>query len=274
GLPARELRRDPERCLHAAGGGERGQDGGGPRGSGNSLSKRDLPVRRERARTHPWPSRGRREDARAPRHRPPPRRPHRRLARRRSHRRSRERDRARRIERGLRAHLPRASDALRGAQGGGARRRQASDPPLARAKSSSLPRAVISIPSRRSTSRRNAIVSRVHRHAVPLPMATGPGAVLELRSVLRKLGISRPILMTDAGVAEAGLVDRITGVLGSRGDAPIRIFADVRSNPSEDNVAAGVAAYRDAEADGIVALGGGSVIDAAKAVRLLVSHEG
>lgn len=104
-------------------------------------------------------------------------------------------------------------------------------------------------------------------------MVTGPGALLELPSVLRKLGARRPLVITDPGIRDQGLLDRLTGVLGSSVES-ISIFDGVRPNPTEDNVAEGVDRWRESEADSLIALGGGSAIDAAKAVRLLASHTG
>jgi alcohol dehydrogenase class IV len=96
------------------------------------------------------------------------------------------------------------------------------------------------------------------------------GAIRLLPAELALLGVKRPLLVTDAGVRKAGLVERATGALGS---VP-PIFAETPSNPTEAAAEAALALYRAEACDGLVALGGGSAIDLAKAVALLATHPG
>lgn len=96
------------------------------------------------------------------------------------------------------------------------------------------------------------------------------GAAAKLPAVLAELGITRPLVISDRGVAAAGLVDRVTAHL----EAPAAQFLDTPSNPTESAVEAALAVYRDGGCDGIAALGGGSSIDLAKGVALLATHPG
>lgn len=98
----------------------------------------------------------------------------------------------------------------------------------------------------------------------------GPGARAEIAGRLERLGVTRPLLVSDHGVAAAGLVARILPHLPQ--DTPS--FLDVPSNPTEEAALAALDLYRAEGCDGIVALGGGSPIDLAKAVALLASHDG
>lgn len=103
----------------------------------------------------------------------------------------------------------------------------------------------------------------------PNRVVFGAGTRTTLRAELVRLGITMPLLVTDPGLAASGIVAEIMG--------PIQRFVsfqDVQSNPTEDDVLAGLARYRDAGCDGVIGLGGGSAIDAAKAIRLLVTHPG
>lgn len=93
----------------------------------------------------------------------------------------------------------------------------------------------------------------------------GCGAIRELPNVLAKHGITRPLLVTDAGLIRCGLIERI-----GLNDAVV--FSDVLTNPTADSVRAGVRAFCDSKCDGIVAVGGGSPIDCAKAISVLVTH--
>ena len=98
----------------------------------------------------------------------------------------------------------------------------------------------------------------------------GAGAGARLTEELGRLGVVRPMIVTDAGLLATGIVERLITPLGP---GPI-VHADVRANPTEADVASGVALYREAGCDGLVGLGGGSPIDAAKAIRLLATHPG
>jgi 4-hydroxybutyrate dehydrogenase len=97
-----------------------------------------------------------------------------------------------------------------------------------------------------------------------------PGAVGTLGAVLADLRISRPLLVSDAGVMATPASIAVTDAL----PASPCVFADTPPNPTEEAVAQALEAYRAGSCDGIVALGGGSPIDLAKAVALLATHPG
>lgn len=98
----------------------------------------------------------------------------------------------------------------------------------------------------------------------------GPGELATLPAALTELAISRPLLVSDHGIAAAGLLAQVALMLPA--EAPV--FLDVPSNPDEATVLAALAAYQAGRCDGIVALGGGSPIDLSKGVALLASHPG
>lgn len=97
------------------------------------------------------------------------------------------------------------------------------------------------------------------------------GAVALLKAECTRVGISRPLIVTDAGVRAAGIVDKAVAALGS---LPHSIFDQVPSNPTESAVRAGVAAYQAGLCDGLVAVGGGSAIDCAKGIAIAATHAG
>jgi len=98
----------------------------------------------------------------------------------------------------------------------------------------------------------------------------GSGVLAELKEVCDKLGIANPCIVTDKGVEAAGIVDKVQSVLGRQS----AVFNETPSNPSESAVRAGVEVLKAAGCDGIVAVGGGSSIDLAKAVAVAARHEG
>jgi 4-hydroxybutyrate dehydrogenase len=97
------------------------------------------------------------------------------------------------------------------------------------------------------------------------------GAVALLKAECQRVGITRPLIVTDAGVRAAGIVDKAVAALGS---LPHAIFDQVPSNPTEAAVRAGVAAYKAGLCDGLIAVGGGSSIDCAKGIAIAATHEG
>src|SRR6266702_779259 len=111
------------------------------------------------------------------------------------------------------------------------------------------------------------------RFSFPTSILFGAGALAELPAELARAGCRRPLVVADAGLRAAGLLDRVTGTLAAAG-VPLHVFEGVEPNPVTTNVEAGAAAYRDGGCDGVVAMGGGSPLDVGKAVRLRVTHSG
>jgi choline dehydrogenase len=99
------------------------------------------------------------------------------------------------------------------------------------------------------------------------------GAIQELGSEASRLGMRRPLLVTDAGVKAAGLLDTALESL-RRSDVEPVVFDKVRANPGVELVDAGAAEYRAQGCDGLVAIGGGSSMDTAKGIGVVAVHEG
>lgn len=97
------------------------------------------------------------------------------------------------------------------------------------------------------------------------------GAVKLLKSECERLGIKRPLLVTDRGVVAAGIAAKAERALDGIAFA---VFADTPPNPTEAAVLQALEAYRSHGADGLIAVGGGSSIDLAKGVAILANHPG
>jgi alcohol dehydrogenase class IV len=98
------------------------------------------------------------------------------------------------------------------------------------------------------------------------------GAVALVQQECDRIGIRRPMIVTDAGVRAAGLVDRVLAHLAN--PSQVAIFDQTPPNPNEAAVMAAAGQYRDGAFDGIIAIGGGSSIDLAKGVAVCATHIG
>ncbi len=97
------------------------------------------------------------------------------------------------------------------------------------------------------------------------------GALAQLPKILKAQGVARPFVVTDPGLKANGLLDTLLSALS---EPPAGVFTDTPANPTESASEQAAAAYRASGADGIIAFGGGSSMDLAKAMGLMVTHEG
>jgi len=97
------------------------------------------------------------------------------------------------------------------------------------------------------------------------------GAVKLLRQECVRVGIHRPLIVTDQGVKAAGVLQKALNALTG---VPVSVFDQTPSNPTEAAVRAAAALYASGNCDGLIAVGGGSAIDCAKGVAILATHSG
>lgn len=102
----------------------------------------------------------------------------------------------------------------------------------------------------------------------PTAVKFGAGRIKELAEHCRALGIRRPLLVTDAGLALTPMAQQVLRDLSDAGLAAA-LFSDIRPNPVGANLEAGVAAYRAGGHDGVVAFGGGSGVDMGKLIAFM-----
>lgn len=101
----------------------------------------------------------------------------------------------------------------------------------------------------------------------------GPGSVKEVGEQLKDLKVKKPLLVTDEGLNEIGIVEDIAEYIRDAG-LDVVIFPKAQPNPTDENVAEGVEIYNKENCDSIVTLGGGSSHDAGKAIGIVVSNGG
>lgn len=105
----------------------------------------------------------------------------------------------------------------------------------------------------------------------PTAMRTGAGRINELASACTEMGMKAPLLITDPGLAALPMVSDIVANCQQAGLA-IAVFSDIKPNPTGTNVEHGIAAYLAGNHDGVIAFGGGSGLDAAKAVAVAANQ--
>jgi alcohol dehydrogenase class IV len=106
----------------------------------------------------------------------------------------------------------------------------------------------------------------------PTAIAAGDGAIVQLPDCCKQLGMLRPLLVTDPGLAMLPMIKAALEACRNAGIAP-GLFSNIKGNPTSRNVDDGVSAFTTGGHDGIIAFGGGSAIDAAKAIALMVGQQ-
>jgi alcohol dehydrogenase class IV len=99
----------------------------------------------------------------------------------------------------------------------------------------------------------------------PTSVRFGAGRIAELADAVAQAGIGRPLFVTDPTLAALPMATRAMASLASAG-VPATLFSDIKSNPVESNVIAGIVAFSAGGHDGVVAFGGGSALDAGKLI--------
>ena len=118
-----------------------------------------------------------------------------------------------------------------------------------------------------------AAASLVGDWTYPTSIRFGAGRIRELPDACKAVGLRRPLLVTDPGLAKLPVIsDALIGL--RRNGIEVALFSDVKPNPVVLNVDSGVAVLRAGKHDGVIAWGGGSAIDAAKAIAFMAGQVG
>lgn len=116
-------------------------------------------------------------------------------------------------------------------------------------------------------------MSGINWFSFPTKICFGPDALSKLPETVAKEKYGKCLLLTDPGFAKTPAYQAILNTL-KKADIAFATFTEVQGNPTEKDVLAGVKAYRDGHCQWILGAGGGSPLDVAKAVRLMVTHPG
>jgi len=111
----------------------------------------------------------------------------------------------------------------------------------------------------------------ISNFAFPTKVVFGPGAIEQVADAARSLRMKHPLLVTDPGIVKSGLLERLTEPLKNAG-LRWALFDQVEGNPTEASVFPGVDMLRAEHCDSVIAMGGGSSLDAGKAIRLKATH--
>jgi len=107
----------------------------------------------------------------------------------------------------------------------------------------------------------------------PTPTLLGSGAISELPARAQRLGLRRPLVVTDAGLLNTDAFRLLAKALGAAGQGKEWfVYSGVHPNPIEADVREAAAAYQEQRCDGVIAIGGGSALDVGKATRLLIKR--
>ncbi len=107
----------------------------------------------------------------------------------------------------------------------------------------------------------------------PRLMLIGAGACDQIADAMAKIGVQKPLIVTDAFVRDSGMLARVTDVLDDA-KIPWDAFADTVPDPTTEVISSGAKILKDGDFDGMIALGGGSPMDTAKAMGVLATHGG
>jgi len=105
----------------------------------------------------------------------------------------------------------------------------------------------------------------------PTAIKFGPGRIAELPEALKSAGISKPLLVTDAGLVNLPVTQNTIALLRNAG-IPVGVFAEVKPNPISANVEAGIKVLREGGHDGVIAFGGGSGLDVGKVIAFMAGQ--
>lgn len=111
-----------------------------------------------------------------------------------------------------------------------------------------------------------------HDWGFPVPIAYGPGRLRQIAEICQQAGTKHPLIVTDKGSRDLPFIADVSKYLTHAG-LTFGLYADISPNPNDSEISAGRAQYRSGQHDGIIAIGGGSGMDGAKAICLVANND-
>jgi len=99
----------------------------------------------------------------------------------------------------------------------------------------------------------------------------GKGAIAEIPGLIKARGFQKAFVCTDPDLIKFGVAGKVTALLDAE-KVPYEVYSEIKANPTIENVQNGVKAYKASNADCIVAIGGGSAMDTAKGVGIIINN--
>ena len=112
---------------------------------------------------------------------------------------------------------------------------------------------------------------KILNYFLPPRIEFGEGAIANLANHVKTFGGKKPLIVSDAGISKVGILSQAVAPLEDA-NLPYVTYVDIEPNPTDVSITQGVEVYQKEKCDGVIAVGGGSVMDAAKAIRLLTTH--
>ena len=112
---------------------------------------------------------------------------------------------------------------------------------------------------------------KILNYFLPPRIEFGEGAIANLADHVKTFGGKKPLIVSDAGISKVGILSQAVAPLEDA-NLPYATYVDIEPNPTDVSITQGVEVYQKERCDGVIAVGGGSVMDAAKAIRLLTTH--
>ena len=113
--------------------------------------------------------------------------------------------------------------------------------------------------------------TEILNYFLPPRIEFGEGAIANLAEHVKTFGGKKPLIVSDAGIQKVGILDQAVTPL-EHANLPYATYVDIKPNPTDISTLQGVEVYQKEKCDVVIAVGGGSVMDAAKAIRLLTTH--
>ena len=115
-------------------------------------------------------------------------------------------------------------------------------------------------------------ILKSHDWTFPIPIAYGPGRINEISEICQSLSINNPLIVTDKSSQDLPFISQLIDLLNKAG-LTSNIFTKISPNPRDDEISVGSSYYKSGDHDAIIAIGGGSAMDGAKAICLTTNND-